>query len=73
MINISGYDVIYNETVYKCIDVNPIFDYNGSEPPAKYNPKFIDVCCIDQDGLIVFMHDETFMFRFIRKAGDAHV
>jgi hypothetical protein len=69
MINISGYDVIYKEIVYKCVDMNLIFDgvELSSKPIAKL--QFLDVACINQDGEVILIHDESFMFRFIRKAG----
>jgi len=68
MINISGYDVIYNEMVYKCVDMNLTFGELVKEPKIIEKPKFLDVVCINQDGEAIVIHDETFMFRFIRKA-----
>jgi hypothetical protein len=49
--------------------MNLIFDgvELSSKPIAKL--QFLDVACINQDGEVILIHDESFMFRFIRKAG----
>lgn len=66
----SDYDVIYNERVYKCINMNVCFDKPSEEEKSIHKPKFLDVVCIGQDGEVIAIHDETFMFRFIRKGRD---
>lgn len=71
--NISAFDVIYKEIVYKCVDMEP--DWTDSKFPyesTSARPKFLNVTCIDSDGQVIAFHDKTFMFRFIRKAGDSH-
>ena len=70
--DVTGFDMIYKERVYKCIDMMPVFNgqpIDESQPSVK--PKFINVCCIDEDGEVVCFYDETFMFRFIRKGRDS--
>jgi hypothetical protein len=68
--NMSDYDVIYKERVYKAVDMNVCFDKPPEGEKSIQKPKFLDVICIDQSGEIIAIHDETFMFRFIRKGRD---
>lgn len=71
--NISAYDVIYKEIVYKCVNIMPEWPERviGSDMGVE-RPKFICVICIDSDGQVISIRDEAFMFRFIRKAGGSN-
>lgn len=69
MINLSDYDVIYNERIYKALDMQIEFDcIPGSEPDkAVHMPKYLDITCINEDGNVITIHDENTKFRFVRK------
>ncbi|WP_313292596.1 hypothetical protein [Faecalispora jeddahensis] len=69
--NISDYDVIYKEVVYKCVNMMPQWkDPNYPNGVGIFKPAFMEIICVDSDGQVITICDEAFMFRFIRKAGD---
>ena len=67
--NITGYDVVYNERVYHCIDLSVEWEtdyiYNGAA--GVYRSKFLFVSCFDSDCGFVALHDEAQRFRFVRR------
>ena len=67
MININNYDVIYDERVYKCVDMDMMFENMVGNQAGVDKPKFLTVVCINEDGNIILVHDESWRFRFIRK------
>ena len=64
--DMTNYDVIYKERVYGCISGMLTFD-EYPDLGKMIRPKAIQITCFDIDGDIVQIHDEAFMFRFIRK------
>lgn len=67
--NMNDYDVIYNDAVYKAISIEPDYSKNVDDGinTGVHIPKFLNVFCIDTNGNMIAVYDESFMFRFIRK------
>ena len=67
-IDMSNYKMIYNEQVYNVVGVMPEFEFNTTnEEKRTRKPKFLEVSCIDENGELIFISDETFMFKFVRR------
>ena len=65
-INVENYKVIYNDVVYNPLNINPIFgEYKGDEKFQKI--KFIQMIFINEDGNLVSVEDEAWMFKFVRR------
>ena len=72
-INLNDYDVIYKERVYKCLDMQMEFRDDGRITDSPFEkPNFLTVCCINEDGTIILIRDEAWMFRFVRKGRDSN-
>ena len=67
--NISEYDVIYDEQVYHGIDLSVEWlEYlidDGSERVEK--PQYLNVVCVDSDGDVTVLYDDAWCFRFVRR------
>lgn len=68
-IDMRGFKVIYKERVYNALNMN----WEWNEDPEQEarergmaTPKFLTVIILNEDGEIRLLHDETFMFQFIR-------
>ena len=68
--NITGYDVVYNERVYHCIDLQPEWgpDFVDDGSVGASEPKMLYVMCIDSDTNVTALYDEAWRFRFVRRA-----
>lgn len=68
-IDMRGFKVIYKERVYNALNLN--WEW-GENPEAEARekgmakPKFLTVVILNEDGEVRLIHDETFMFQFIR-------
>ena len=68
-INVENYKVIYNDVVYNPLNINPIFgEYKDNEKFQKI--KFIQMIFINEDGNLVSVEDEAWMFKFVRRLNE---
>ena len=67
--NVESFKVIYKERVLNPIEIHTDFSCNHFEDDATgiAKPKFLDMTFVDDDGEIATVHDETFMFKFVRR------
>ena len=65
MINVSNYKVVYGDKVLNALQIHGIDIGEFSEKQTIAKPKFLEVVAINEDGNIVFIHDEAWMFQFI--------
>lgn len=68
-IDMRGFRVIYKERIYNALNMNWVWGENQEEEAREKGmakPKFITVIILNEDGEIRLLHDETFMFQFIR-------
>lgn len=64
---LSGFKVVYKERVLRAVCLDAI-DFGEDWPPeiGKVDvPKFITIIAINEDGNIVVIRDEAWMFQFI--------
>ncbi len=64
--NLTGWKVIYNNIIYRVMEVRPNFNALIGERKKIEKPKFLDVIVINEDGEIVLLYDEAWCFQFIR-------
>lgn len=65
-IDLSKYKVIYGEHVMKAISLQDVdFGENDNWDKSFKKPNFIEVLAINDDGNIVAIRDEAWMFQFI--------
>ena len=64
--NITGYDVVYNERVYNGIEIMPEWGDDGSIGIS--SPKRLHVLCIDSNVNVADLYDEAQRLRFVRRA-----
>lgn len=70
MNSMNGYKVVYKDEVFNClyIEFAEYEEYSGNLPPTgERKPKFLTVVIINKDGQLVSLHDEAWMFQFIRE------
>lgn len=67
--NMESFKVIYKERVINPIEVHTDFSCNEFKNDIRgiVKPKFLDMTFVDEDGEIATVHDETFMFKFVRR------
>lgn len=69
MISLSGFKVVYGETVLNALQLlefnMPENFYNFEKRSEITKPKFIDIMAINEDGNVVVIHDEAWRFQFI--------
>lgn len=67
--NVESFKIIYKDRVLNPIDMNPDFSMNDFENDYTgiQKPKFLDLTFVDEDGEVACIHDETFMFKFVRR------
>lgn len=65
--DLSGFKVVYKERVLRalCLDSMDFSEDFNSEIGNVDSPKFISIIAINEDGNIVLIRDEAFMFQFI--------
>lgn len=64
---LSGFKVVYKERVLRVVCIDGI-DFGEDFPPeiGKVEvPKFIEIIAINEDGNLVSIRDEAWMFQFI--------
>ncbi len=69
-IDLSRFKVVYKEKVLNAVSLQDVFFDNGHYPNPSDNgcyfkPKFLSVMVINEDGNIVIICDEAWMFQFI--------
>ena len=69
-IDLSRFKVVYKETVLNAVALeNVYFDDNHFPAPKSegcyFKPKFLSVMVINEDGNIVVICDEAWMFQFL--------
>lgn len=65
-IDLSKYKVVYGERVLKAISLQEVIYPENIQWDAQYkNPKFIEILAINEDGNIMAIRDESWMFQFI--------
>ena len=68
-IDLSRFKVVYRERVLNAVSLQEVFFDNGyPNPEAKgcyFKPKFLSVMVINEDGNIVIICDEAWMFQFL--------
>ena len=69
MISLSGFRVVHGDKVLNALAImewRMSEDYfNEEKRPEKAKPKFLDIMAINEDGNVVFIHDESWRFQFI--------
>lgn len=65
-IDMRGFKVVYKERVYNALNMNIVFEGIEEDETGIAKPKFLDVVIINEDGNVCIIHDEIFMFQFIR-------
>ncbi len=65
-IDMSNYMMIYKERVYNVINIMPTFKSDDREAGTK-KAKMIDAATINEDGELVMINDEAWMFKFVRR------
>ena len=70
MIDLSRFKVIYRERVLNAITLENVMFPEGKYPVpdekgSYFKPQFLSVMVINEDGNIVVICDETWMFQFI--------
>ena len=69
-IDMRGFKVVYKERVYNALDM--CWRYNDTPPEIEAEekgiakPKFLTVVTLNEDGEVIFLHDEACMFQFLR-------
>lgn len=69
-IDMRGFKVVYKERVYNAVNMN--WNWKDCPPDIEARekgvamPDFLDVLIIDEDGAVKLIHDEAFMFQFLR-------
>lgn len=70
-IDMRGYKVVYKDRVYNALEMH--MDWSMEEPGPKEAdtgimpaPTWLDVLVLNEDGQPRIIHDETFMFQFLR-------
>ncbi len=65
-IDLSKYKVVYGETVFKAISLQRVEFAEDTDWKATFKkPKFIEILAINEDGNIISIYDEAWMFQFI--------
>ena len=69
-IDLSRFKVVYRETVLNAVSLQDVFFDNGHYPNPEnvecyFKPKFLSVMVINEDGNIVVICDEAWMFQFL--------
>lgn len=73
MIDLSRFKVVFRERVLNAVSLEEVIyresEYPGSAIPAYSKPKFLTILAINEDGNIVAIHDEAWMFQFLPITG----
>ncbi len=67
-IDLSRFKVLYGEKVFNAISLQDVrFDEDWEKHQANLinKPKFITILAINEDGNIIEIHDEAWMFQFV--------
>ena len=69
-IDLSRFKVVYRERVLNAISLQDVYFDNGRYPNPDdkgscFKPKFLSVMVINEDGNIVIICDEAWMFQFL--------
>ena len=65
-IDMSNYMMIYKERVFNVINIMPSFEPCDREVGTR-KAKMIDAATINEDGELVVINDEAWMFKFVRR------
>lgn len=71
-IDLSRFKVVYWDKVFNAIalmDVHMPENVERDKRDIVLKPKFIDILAINEDGNIISIHDEAWMFQFIPIVG----
>lgn len=63
--DVKGFKVIYKDIVYRAINFQQTFGEQTNEGDSIRKPKFLDVVVINEDGNVMFLNDEAWMFQFM--------
>lgn len=65
-IDLSKYKVVYGEKVMRAVSLQMVeFSENAKWDESFKKPKFLEILAINDDGNIVAIRDEAWMFQFI--------
>ena len=69
-IDLSRFKVVYKEKVLNAVSLLDVYFADGKYPVPEatgcyYKPKFLSVMVINEDGNIVVICDEAWMFQFL--------
>lgn len=67
-INMIGWSVVYENQVYKCLLVEPIFDGSGRDKDGFERPVTLRVSVIDHDANFIIIDHYASRFKFLREA-----
>lgn len=68
-IDMRGFKVVYKERVYNALNMSWEWGERPEDDAVEKGmakPKFLSVIVLNEDGEVRLLHDETFMFQFIR-------
>jgi len=69
-IDMRGFKVVYKERVYNALNMN--WEWGDVPPDIEAQekgiakPKFLTVVTLNEDGEVLMLHDEAYMFQFLR-------
>lgn len=65
-IDLSRFKVVYSEKVFKALSLQEVvFPDNTNMEATHKKPKIIEILAINEDGNIVALRDEAWMFQFV--------
>ena len=65
-IDMSNYKMIYNDQVFNVVGIVPTINCPDDKNGIR-KVKFIDASVIDECGELKIIHDEAWMFKFVRR------
>jgi len=67
-IDIRGFKLLYNKQVWNPIGFNMEFDAPCDDKRLTIDrPKYLSVVVLDSDGKVRVLHDQSFMFQFVKE------
>lgn len=69
-IDMTDYKMIYKDQVFNVVGIMPTIDFEGvssMDNNGFRKVKFIEATIIDENGEVMIIYDESFMFKFVRR------
>jgi hypothetical protein len=65
-IDMSNYKMIYKDQVFNVVGIIPML-YDGTVKDGIKKVQFIEASAINEDGNLIIINDEAWMFKFVRR------